>query len=149
MVERRALLHPGLVPALRGRRRSGHEQDPVLLGTVDPEVDVGPALPPERLQRVLAAGRRFLEGPVELGEVLLADGEDQVGLVGEMQVDRRWGHADGVGHRPDRDRLLVACFPQEPFRGGEDLLPQLPPLAAGRPTSPSYSGVGDKNIGHT
>jgi hypothetical protein len=65
-----------------------HEQHPVGLGVLQPQADVGPAAAPQLLQRVVDArrGRRHLV--VEPAEQLLADGVDQLGLVGEVLVDR-------------------------------------------------------------
>ena len=69
---------------------------------------VGAAAQPQRLDRVVGAGRRPLQLLGEPAEVLLADRPDQLGLVGEMQVDRGGADADRGGDRADRDGRLVA-----------------------------------------
>ena len=125
-----------------------HEQDPVGLGVAEAEADIGLAAAAQRLQRVGGAGLGGGHLGVELAELLLADGEDELGLVGEVQVDRGRGDADGLGHGADGDRLLVARLDQQAGGRGQDLLAQArrPPPAGrapggrGRRTAPPASG---------
>src|SRR6266545_2801344 len=94
-----------------------HEQDPVGLGVVEPEPDVGVAAEPERAQRVAGAGRGLLARLVELAELLLADRPEQLGL------------GDGT----DGHRRPVAGLEQQAGGGVQDLGTQalaLPPPRA-------------------
>ena len=53
---------------------------------------------------------------LQVGELLGADRLDEVVLVVEVPVDRRWRDAHGVGHGSDRDRVLGARLEQESRR---------------------------------
>jgi len=110
-----------------------HEEDPVALGVGEPEVDVGPATGPHRLDRVLDARGRGLDVLVEHAELLPADLEDELVLVGEMQVDRGRGDTHGVGDAPNRHGRLVAGLEQQAGGGHQDVGTQPLSLAAPGP----------------
>jgi hypothetical protein len=70
-------------------------------------------------------------------ELHFANGKQQVGAVGEVQIDRRGRDADGIGDGPNGQRRLVAVLDQKPFGRLQDLFAQafaLPPPGA-RPAS--------------
>ena len=124
VIERRALaqiLRPHVLLAARALR---HEQDPVLLGILDPEPDI--RLPPKD-QRLDGVGRLrafLLDERIKPREVPLADREDQLVLVPEMEVDRRRCNADRVGNGADRHCLLVAGLYEQPLGCFDDLRAQ-------------------------
>ena len=103
-------------------RRAPHEHDAVGLWPLQAEADVRLGSSLERAGRVGRGGARGFEHRVEDRELAVTDREQQVRLVGEVQVDRRRRHPDRVGDRADRDGVLVAGLHEQQLGRDEDLL---------------------------
>ena len=79
---------------------------------------------------------------VEVLGVALADREDQVVAVGEVQVDRGWRHPDGSGDGPDGERSLIVGLDEDSFGCRQDLIAQLFALSTTGARATSGRGVG-------
>ena len=122
-----------LVGVQLAARAPAQEQDAVLLGVLDAEADVGLAAGQEGVDGIVDAGGRLFDGPIQLGEASGTNLEDQCVLVGEVEVDRGRGHADGVGDGPDGDGFLVAGRCEEALGRGHQFVAQLAALSAPGP----------------
>ena len=104
------------------------------------ERDVGLTAEDEPLQRV-ATGVGGVDGAGELGEPLLDHGHQQLGAVGEVQVQRGRRHTDRCGHPTDSHAVRVAGFVEQRGGGGDELVAQGLALTARAAGAPSRSGV--------
>ena len=105
-----------------------------MLGVVETPLQVGLAPPADALPGIVDAGGGLGHGLVEVLGVALADREDQVVAVGEVQVDRGRRHPDGGGDGPDGERGLVVGLDEDALGRRQDLVAQLfalPPAGAG------------------
>ena len=110
-----------------------------MLGVRDREAHVGAtegAQSPQRrgLVRACSHHRR-----VQFAEDVNDDSVEEVGLVGEVQVDRRRGDADGFGYGADRDVVHTAGLRHQLLGRGDDLGTQL--LAATARGAATASGL--------
>ena len=78
-----------------------------------------------RSQGSVDAGGGLGHGLLEVLGVALADREDQVVAVGEVQVDRRRRHPDGSGDGPDGERSLIVGLDEDALGCRQDLIAQL------------------------
>jgi hypothetical protein len=116
--------HVPVVGGVGGDRLISHaEQHPVVTGVLTGEGQVRPAQRDEALPGVRLARRGLAHVPTEPREALVGGRPEQRLLVGEVQVHRRRGHADGGRHLTDGDVVDVPGLLEEVGGGIDELFP--------------------------